>query len=159
MDCAGASVEIIDSRINATLVLLNAGASTIISGSVLMDPPTSGWPALLVDGALALEAQSSDLNESLTGNLNPPGSSYQGSSDADTTDQYPSEINGIVMVSGALTIRNAPTINGWIFAERAVSVTSATLVIRAVTAMSGPPGFRPSPGFKISPGGVVRVVE
>jgi hypothetical protein len=105
IDCQNQSVTIKNSRIHGTLVLLNAGANSSIEGSVHWDAVVKNLPALLVQGNLKFGYHDSALDEAtLSRNFNPAGSPYEGDSDSDTTDTYPSRIYGLVYVSGHLNL-------------------------------------------------------
>ena len=51
-------------------------------------------------------------------NFNPPDTPYNGSSDVDLSDTYPSEIQGLVHVTGTLQMGNTVLSAGWCSANR-----------------------------------------
>ncbi|TSA40295.1 hypothetical protein D4Q85_00045, partial [bacterium] len=105
IDCAGNTVTIKRSRINATLVLRNPGNGSRVMNSVCWDPATTGYPSLIVEGSLDIGTAGIDLSEATEGtNFNPSGSPYARSSNATMIDTYPSEFTGLIYVSGKLTI-------------------------------------------------------
>ncbi len=162
IDCQALTVHIRDCRIAGTLLLLNAGAGSSVSDSVVWEPILPGFPALLVSGSLTLNLSNAVLNETtLNTNFNPTGTPYLGESDNDTVDIYPTGISGGVYVSGNLTV--APT---------AVStMTTGTVIVGGVTAMQSsavfsydatsstypPPGFASGNPMKPMPGSLQRV--
>lgn len=145
IDCQNQSVVIQNSRIVGTLVLLNAGASTAVSGSVRWVPATSGYPCLLVNGPLSLQMSNSNLNEgSQSTNFNPPGTPYiypTGTTDTDTNDSYPSSISGLVYASGNVSTSNAPSVSMLMVGGSLSVGGTLTLAYDAAFATSPPPGF------------------
>lgn len=145
IDCQGQSLIITNCRIAGTLVLLNPGLSTAVTGSVRWVPAVTNYPCLLVNGSIALQMSSSNLSEgTLSTNFNPPGTPYvypSGSTDSDTSDSYPSSIAGLVYVSGNVTTSNAPTVS--------VLVIKGTLSVGGTLTLSydSTPYTTPPPGF------------
>lgn len=145
IDCQGQSLIITNCRIAGTLVLLNPGLSTAVTGSVRWVPAVTNYPCLLVNGSIALQMSSSNLSEgALSTNFNPPGTPYvypSGSTDSDTSDSYPSSIAGLVYVSGNVTTSNAPTVS--------VLVIKGTLSVGGTLTLSydSTPYTTPPPGF------------
>ncbi|MFC1653074.1 hypothetical protein ACFL3F_05075 [Planctomycetota bacterium] len=101
IDCMGLDLNIRNSHILGTLVLLDAGSLSQIDGSVYWeqtqtDPATGALlPSLLVQGDLTLSLSNTSLDESSTPvDLN---------NDSDMVDTWPSIIKGLVYISGRLT--------------------------------------------------------
>ena len=158
VDCGGARVCIKNCRIVGTIVLLNPGANSSIDGSVRWDAAVGNYPALLVQGDLQLKTSSTELSEAtLAVNFNPVGVPYSGTEDADQTDAYPAEINGVVYVSGTL---NAPQdliesqLRGVTACNSFLANSSCRFNYRPRLFESPPPGFAsgnpmlPSPGSR-----------
>jgi hypothetical protein len=115
IDCQGKRLSIKDSRIVGTLVLINPGPGSRIgtpgtgdSASLSWVPAVSNYPCLLVKGDLIISFDSTRIlgEWSLGTNFNPPGTPYPypiGATNATNSDTYPSEIAGLVYVSGNLT--------------------------------------------------------
>jgi hypothetical protein len=102
IDCAGQEIRIKDLRVFGTLCLINPGPDSRIEKEVLFEPATPNFPSLLINGSIAIEFDSSkELKESGV-NFNPPGAPYDGETDNDTNDEYPSLIRGLVYVSGQM---------------------------------------------------------
>lgn len=146
IDCGGNTLEITDARIVGTLLLENPGPKTKIAGSVCWSSAAVDTPALLVNGDLHVELGSATLREAKAGlNLNPSGTPFRypdGESDNDLTDSYPSEIHGLIYVSGDLRFTGNNTINGPILAGGAVEIgETLTITIDPALAKSPPPGF------------------
>ncbi len=123
IDCGGGKLLIERSRILGTLVVLNPGVgSAIANGPIHMSPATPGYPALMVHGNFAIRSTPRVLNESEYGvNFNPSGMPYEfnnplaastDNSSSGVNDSYPSEIHGLVAVSGNLTFENTPRLRG-----------------------------------------------
>ncbi len=105
IDCQNMVTQIRDCRIVGTLLLLNPGAGSAVSDSVLWEPPLPGFPALLVSGSFTLDLSTATLDETtLTTNFNPAGTPFRDTPDGDTDDVYSTGIHGVVYISGDLTI-------------------------------------------------------
>jgi hypothetical protein len=114
-----------DSRIVGTLVVICPGKKVTLNGHVLLQPARGNLPALIVDGDLKLGFTSADpLSEADRGtNYNPPGAPYppddpsNNSTDNDLGDQYPSEIQGLVHVTGKIEVSQPCRIRGAVICE------------------------------------------
>ncbi len=147
LDCQNYAVAITNCRIIGTLILLNPGAGTTISGSVQWTPAVTNYPCLLVNGAITLSLSASSLSEIAENvNFNPPGAPFPfvgGSADTSKDDTYTSVIDGLVYASGNITVGGNTTVDmivgGGTFTMNALS----TLTIRdeATYAADPPPGF------------------
>jgi hypothetical protein len=116
IDCGGNKLEIYNSRIVGTLVILNPGPGSRVGGgsnedAVHWTPGTPGLPCLLVRGDMAIgfnKAANTVLSEAnLSTNFNGTNHPFPfsgGTTDSDTLDTYPSVIDGLVYVSGSLTV-------------------------------------------------------
>jgi hypothetical protein len=148
IDCGGGKLLIERSRILGTLVVLNPGAgSAIANGPIHMSPATPGYPVLMVNGNFAIRSTSRVLNESeYTANFNPGSMPYEfnnplaGSTDNNLNDAYPSEIQGLVAVSGNLTFENAARLRGQAIVGGTVSGTYS-LNYQPGSMINPPPSF------------------
>ena len=105
IDCEGQTLTIKNSRVQGTIVILNPGTGTAIRGSVHWKTKVDNYPALLVEGNIQIRTTTAVLSESsLSTNFNPALFPYEGISDSDMMDDYPSEIIGLIYVSGDLNI-------------------------------------------------------
>jgi hypothetical protein len=117
IDCQNQNLYIERSRLRGTLLVLNPGPNSRIDyGPINWKPHIPGYPALLVNGNFSIRATNQLLNE-VGDDFNynpsgPPAFPYNGSADGDKLDQYPSEIHGMVVVSGNLTYKYTPQIKG-----------------------------------------------
>lgn len=144
INCNGGALTIQDSRLVATLVVLNASSVTV-QGSVNWVPATSGLPALMVQGPLTLSTTSSSLSEaSIALNLNPTGTAFpwpSGTTNTSTADSYPSSINGLIYASGNVSLSGSVAVHS-VITRGSLSVTgSLTLFSDGRYAATPPPGF------------------
>ncbi|MFO8012810.1 MAG: hypothetical protein R6X20_05825 [Phycisphaerae bacterium] len=164
IQCEGRDIRITDSRIVGTLVLLNAGGNTRIEQAVHWEPAVANYPALLVDGKFTFHLDGGALDEDLENeNFNPPHTPYQGQSDGDEEDCYPSQIKGLIYVKDD-TYVGAGTAN----------VEGAIVVVNTFEAQPNsllnlrydpelvnnpPPGFIERVDMKVAEGSYQRVVD
>jgi hypothetical protein len=148
IDCLGQHVVIADSRIVATLVLVNPASGSSVENAVNWEPAVANYPALLVDGSMMLEFDDAALSEAAVQvNFNPAGTPYLGSEDGDKKDEYPSLIKGLVYVSGDLTVHQTPTIEGvlvvgnTLLASGQAGSAVLTLTYQQAFLDNPPPGF------------------
>ncbi len=107
-------------RIYGTLVVICPGRTVTLQDQVFLHPVRSDYPALIVHGNLALQYTTANtpLSESTQStNYNPTGVPYEGTTDSDKYDQYPSEIQGLVHVTGTVDLGNDALVRGAILAE------------------------------------------
>ncbi|MDP1563039.1 MAG: hypothetical protein Q8M16_16800 [Pirellulaceae bacterium] len=116
------NMEIRNTRIHGTLIVVmpSTGHRLTIGENVFFQPAVPGYPALIVQGHLDLSYRSDGeiLSESvLATNFNPAGAPYEGSSDTDTIDSYPSEIRGLIYVTRRLRWYNNGLLRGSVLSE------------------------------------------
>jgi hypothetical protein len=129
--CDGQHLRISDLRVHGTLILIEPGHNTIITGHVFFEQRATNQPVFLVDGSISIETDSYDFSEEDQGiNLNPTGSPFRGVTDTDTTDFYPSVFEGIVYVSGDVESSDLTTIEG-------------SLIVGGNMTITGPMSVRP----------------
>ncbi len=129
-NAGSAAVTIQEMRLLGTLVIRGSGTVTI-SSSVFMSPARSDYPVLIVEGSLSLTFDGSAgkmLQESNNSNpnFNPPGMPYNGVTNSNTTDSYPSKICGLIHVRGKLLISGPSRVDGAIM----VDSTDATASVK-----------------------------
>jgi hypothetical protein len=99
-------------------------------------------------------------------NFNPDGAAYDGLTDTDTGDQYPSEIQGLVHVTDELTINRAGRIRGALICES--DAGGATLdmdssdfqvIYDKALLTTPPPYYTSSVPMRVQPGSIEQVVE
>ena len=160
IDCQGSNITVRNCRIVGTLILLNVGASSTISDAVLMEPARPGEPTLLVQGSITIRLRQFLLSEPDLGtNFNPVGSPYEGVEDSMMDDGYPSEIRGLVYVSGTLWCVDRAVFDGVVLAGRLEC--SGTFIVRHDRAIQNTPpdGFAEQPVFTAQPGTWARAVK
>jgi hypothetical protein len=164
---AAGPVTIRRCRINGTLVIVCPGQTVTIRDNVLLQPARPDYPALIVDGNVALQYDStSNLSESGLGtNFNPTGAPYLGVTDSDTSDTYPSEIQGLVHIRGTLATSTAATIRGAVICESsaatsALDIASSVQVVYDPSLYSSPPmGYTKSVTMALQPGSWRQIVN
>jgi len=164
IDCMGVDIQLMDSRIVGTLVLLNTGLNSKVVNSVNWEPAVANYPLLLVQGNMGFEFTASavlDETSPPATNFNPPGTPYNGVEDSDTVDTYPSMINGLVYVSGNVTSANDPAFDGVVVAGGAITVTGGTftLTYQSTFFTNPPPGFTAGNDVRIVPGSWKQEVD
>ena len=88
-------------------------------------------------------------------NFNPTGTPFDGVEDSDTTDEYASEINGIVYTSAKLTVLAAFSrahVNGSTICGSSSCISAATFNHKSVFTNYPPPGFAAGSEMEIIPG-------
>jgi Tfp pilus assembly protein PilX len=105
-----------NTRVLGTLVIiLPPGKKVTLDNTILIQPTRSDMPALLVKGEAKIHHTAGllALQELTLGmNLNPVGAPYNGISDSDVLDSYPSEIQGLVHVTAQAALHQTATIRG-----------------------------------------------
>ena len=154
IDCGGGTITVQSCRLVGTLVLLNVGSSSKIGQSVNLAPMVANYPTLLIQGSVQLNVAASVLDEATAGNLNPPGTPYNGVSNSTATDTYPSVIKGLVYVSGNVIENNNTTLVGCLVIGGTLNVgQNFTINYDPTFANNPPPGFVVTPPpMVISPG-------
>ncbi|HEX2973666.1 MAG TPA: hypothetical protein VHP11_15130, partial [Tepidisphaeraceae bacterium] len=110
---------ITETRIHGTLVVICPGKRVILSDQVFLKPARDDYPALIVNGNVLLQYDSSStLSESaLWANFNPPGAPYNGVGDYDYADEYPNEVQGLIHATGTVEVTQNAVVRGAIIAE------------------------------------------
>jgi hypothetical protein len=142
IDCEGKKLVIEECRVAATLIITNCSDLTIQS-SVHTDSWETGLPSLMVSGDLHIATDTADLRESSFGNFNPGGTPYEGVSDTDSTDVYPSVLNGLLYVSGNVTMAGRITVVGSLVAGGTINIRSGSVVALSRRLTGSPPQFFP----------------
>lgn len=121
----GNNITIKHSRVHGTLVIDAGTKNVTIQNQVLMQPYRSDYPVLIVRGELHIQfnGDGQALDEvDINHNFNPPGAAYQGQSDADQLDVYPSEVQGLVHVIGLLQLNETSLVRGAIICEDTATI-------------------------------------
>ena len=166
INTAGASIKLEDVRIEGTL-LIDAGLGDVtIEKSALIQNLTGDYPALFIKGK-KVTIKIKSLTESLdedddSANYNPPGAPYQGVTDEDQDDVYPTVIRGLVHVicSGGLVLQETARIEGAIICDGAVTCDGQNTIVHDPSLYAVPPeGYTYVSGMKVSPGSFKQVVD
>jgi len=155
IDCLGNDITIVDARLEATLVLLNAGSGSKIDNDIHWEPAIANFPTLMVQGDLEMQWHGEhQLSESKAGvNFNPPGTPYQGVTDTDTSDNYQGVIKGLIYVTGNLTITHQCVLEGTVVVGGMTDIQKdVSLTYRATFFNNPPPGFRAGSAMSLVPG-------
>ena len=154
IDCNNQFIRISMVRLVGTLVLLNPGVNSELADDQHWESAISNSPVLMVDGNIRFNWTSENtLRESVaTVNYNPSHTPYQDQSDADTTDEYPGVIKGLIYVSGNLDIQHQCVIDGVVVTGAVVAQGDMDLTFDPVFLANPPPGFRNGDVVTISPG-------
>ena len=163
IDCGGNRVTIERSRIQGTLVLINPGnGSSVGNGPIHWSPAVPGYPALVVDGDFTFAATDRVLSETENQvNFNPAGAAHdQFGADADLSDIYPSEIQGLVAIDDDFSFANSPRIRGQLIVGDDIKNSSGTLDVgyQPDSLLAPPPGFSDTPTWVRRPGSTTKDV-
>ena len=143
-----ADLLISNTRVYGTLVIINSGHQVILDSKVFFQKYRSDYPALIIVGDCTMQFTSpnNSLSEASTGtNFNPVGVPYNGITDNDLTDTYPSEIDGLVHITGQLTVSQPCLIRGALICSSTTSSLTLTAsqmqVIYDPTLYTNPPQY------------------
>lgn len=165
---SSSDVTIRNCRIHGTLVIrVSAGRRVRIEDNVLLETANPDFPVLIVQGDLDLkhDGGSSVLLESDAGvNLNPSGAPYEGATDSDTDDKYPSEIVGLVHATGKVRLMSNGRVRGAIIAESndalaAVDVSGNFEIVYDANLYANPPIGYGTSAMEVRPVSWVRIVD
>ncbi len=130
INAPGANITIRDSRIRGTLIV--RCNRLIVAGNVMMENYRKDMPTLIVDGDLMLDYESTGEKLRERGencNFNPAGVPYEGASDSDKSDTYPSEIRGLVHVRGNLILDSTALIRGAVICEKDIRCNGTNEIV------------------------------
>ncbi len=165
---SSSDVTIRNCRVLGTLVIrVDAGRKVRIEDTVLLETANPDYPALIVQGDLELDFDggAEALLESDVGvNLNPAGAPYEGETDSDIDDKYPSEIVGLVHATGRIWLTSNGRVRGAIIAESndavaAVDVSGNFEIVYDATLYTNPPIGYGTSAMAVRPGTWVRIVD
>ncbi|MGM0489747.1 MAG: hypothetical protein ACQESR_23685 [Planctomycetota bacterium] len=146
IDTGGNDIDVRNSRIHGTL-LIDAGPNNevVIEDQCLIHPYRDDFPSLIIRANnVELELKTKDgvrlLREPPNHhNFNPPGAPYQGHSDSDTVDQYPSGIRGLAHLIADVTIEERILVRGCVVVEGDLEVQKKGEFIHDPHLMLNPP--------------------
>jgi hypothetical protein len=157
----GADLQLVEVRVVGTLVI-DAGAGSVrIEDPILMEKYRADYPVLIVSGHLVVGfAGSMPLGEQGNMNFNPSGTPFQGSSDSDTTDDFLPRIEGLIHVTGNVTLDKSPIIYGALVAQGNVTVTGSPQITHDSTIWTQPPyKYTKTPVMTLLAGSTKQIVE
>ncbi len=160
IDAPHSNVTIRDARIYGTLVV-RCNRLTL-RNAVLMHPFREDLPVLVVDGDVLVQTPRGHgaLREQRgRTNFNPPGMPYEGTSDADASDSYPSELRGLIHVLGNMELKLNPLVRGAILCEGELTCKGTPEIHLDPALARKPPLGYTSPTAAIQPGPVRQVVD
>ncbi len=158
IDCEGQAIKLLRLRVVGTLVLLDVHPHSRVDSVVNMAPAVTNYPTLLVQGDFSFDMAGtfgvqSLVESSASTNFNPADTPYGGQSDEDQYDSYPSQIEGLVYVSGKIDITDNSNFNGCVVADDLHLEDDAVMNYLSRFLNNPPPGFRQSSGpLRILPG-------
>jgi cytoskeletal protein CcmA (bactofilin family) len=166
------NLTISNTRLVGTLVIIGNGKSITINSSCNLQPYRQDYPVIITDGDLTINLSNALLSEAAnTTNFNPPGVPWnpsglqsQGTTNANSTDVYPSEIRGLVHTRSKVSIGQTTYIKGLVIAESAAatdaaSITSNITIDYDPALFTNPPmGYTKSVTMSILPGSWKQVV-
>jgi hypothetical protein len=144
IEAGSQDLKIKRSRIHGTLLVkVNAGRRVILEEAVLLHNYRSNYPVLIVQGNLEVNMLSTTgVSELVHGvNLNPPGAPYQGTADSDQLDAYPNEVQGLVHVTGTLTMDSGSLVRGGIICEGKLTAGASSIIYDATLHNDPPMGY------------------
>lgn len=164
LDTQGRDLPIQGIRLMGTLVISAPGKTVTINQNVLLSADRSDLPVLVIDGDLELNYGSdggSTLDEATWGtNFNPSGAPCNNVTDADLTDSYPSRIEGLIYVTGNVTMTSTARVNGVIICEGAFSCSGTNTIAHDDQPSQTPPeGFMQSGALRLKLGTARRVLS
>lgn len=137
-----------EARISGTLIVeLSLLSALEIRGPITWDAGSGEYPALVIKAiataSVTIGGSAGTLDESAYGvNFNPASAPYNGVSDLDTTDSYPSEIRGVIHTVGLLpsiTIGSNANIVGTVVVEGAVTINGSAKITQDPQLLITPP--------------------
>jgi len=151
IDTMEEDIGIRKSRIQGTLIINTRGGTVTISKQVLLHGWRADYPTLIVIGntRFRFTTQGDDNERNLdemmwSRNFNPIPAPYEGISDKDVADMYPSEIQGFVHVIGDLELCKTSRVRGGIVCSGDVTIEDSPEVIGDPDILASPPsGYEP----------------
>jgi hypothetical protein len=160
IDCGTSNVTLRGMRLYGTLVI-RCGKATF-SDDILFQPYRTDYPVLIVEGdaEFSYETRSNSVGEAeWSTNFNPSGSPYGGSTDNDTTDTYPCEIQGLVYVTGAVTFSESAGTRGVVICNGNMDTNATNTLVYDDQPFNAPPeGFTQTSSLILRSGSFRRVL-
>jgi hypothetical protein len=123
-------------RVIGTLViLLSPGARATFENALNIEPARPDFPSLIIRGRaeFSFTSAGTPLSEPALGvNFNRVGAPYMGVEDGDRADTFPSQIKGLIHVTGSVDLQNDGLIRGAILCESAASTDAVATDTREI---------------------------
>lgn len=160
IDCTNRPLEIKNSRILGTLVIINCTLLTL-DKSICWEPARQDLPALVATCSIELKVDAASFTESsVSRNMNPPDAPYRGLTNATQTETIASVLSGLYFTTGNVLFSSGkPTFEGRLIAGGTVTIKSSTVRIRENIAELQIPGFQQFGAFSIAPATLRRAVD
>jgi hypothetical protein len=156
----GEKLVIRNCRINGTIVVPSA-AQVKLENALSWEPAGRNFPALIANAPIEELTTAASLQENTIGiNANPVSAPYQGASDNDASDSYPSLISGAMVSTNDVLLEGISELSGPVVSDNGIEVTSADLKInfRSDMIVNPPPGFfSDPPAMRLIPSSVQSV--
>lgn len=144
IDCQYHDITVKDVRIVGTVVFINSGTKKVkLDGGILWEPAAPNLPAMLTDGIFEWDIESIIKESDAHTNLNPVGTPYEGTEDADQTDIYSSVIKGLCYAVGLIEIKKPIDVEGIIITNYRLEVDGDLNLTHDPRLFDDPP-----PGFE-----------
>jgi Tfp pilus assembly protein PilX len=161
------NVTIRNSRVYGTLVVICPNNTVTVDSNVLIHSYRADYPALIVDGNAVFQYDSNTrLSETtLATNFNPAGAPFEGSEDADMADVYPSELRGLVHVTGTVRLTNTAMVRGCLLCcpanttDALVCDGTNEIVYNSALSTNPPQGYTSAVKMLVQPGSWRQMVE
>lgn len=142
INCGNTVVKIQDMRLHGSLILLDPGAGSSITGAIHWQNYDAALPVFMVRGSMEFNWTGTLSESATTTNFNPAGAPYGGVTDTDSTDTYPGVVRGLVYLSGSLNVTASETIEGVVIAGGTVTTSAALAITHDSAYLTSPPaGF------------------
>jgi hypothetical protein len=156
----GEKLVIRNCRINGTIVVPSA-AQVKLENALSWEPAGRNFPALIANAPIEELTTAASLQENTIGiNANPVSAPYQGASDNDASDSYPSLISGAMVSTNDVLLEGISELSGPVVSDNGIEVISADLKInfRSDMIVNPPPGFfSDPPAMRLIPSSVQSV--
>lgn len=142
IDTLGNDLYIQMSRIYGTLIVLAGSNKVVVENESFLHNYRADYPVLIVSGNVELKLKSDSLvlDEATAGtNFNPAGAPYEGVSDSDFGDVYPTEIRGLVHVTGNLNLFETTRVRGVVICELTATCEGQHEIVHDAGLLTNPP--------------------
>ena len=144
IDCQNHDITVKNVRIVGTVVFINSGTKKVkLANGILWEPAEPNLPAMLTDGILEWDINSTIKESDAHTNLNPVGTPFEGDEDADEDDQFQSVIKGLCYAVGLIEIKKPINVEGIIVTDYRLEVDGDLNLTHDPRLFDDPP-----PGFE-----------